>query len=107
MRNRRAHYRIVYPVHERPWIVYGTSISEVTECSERGLRFRTVGSPLPAGTALVGRLGMRHGQEVRFGGSVIWGDEQTTALHLDRAPIPFLAMMREQMYLRHAALQTQ
>ena len=103
--NRREHYRISYPDNERPRFVFGTSISEVMQCSERGIRFRTVGAPPAEGSRVAGRLGMRHGREVRISGVVVWSDEQTVALKLDRTPIPFLAMMREQLYLRNAEEQ--
>lgn len=105
MKNRRAHYRIVYPIRERPRLVYGSAISEVIECSERGIRFRTAGALREPGTRLNGRVSMRHGKEVRISGTIVWSDDQTTAVHLDRTPIPFLAMMREQLYLRQAAYE--
>lgn len=103
--NRREHYRISYPVNKRPRFVFGTSISEVMQCSERGIRFRTVGAPPETGSRISGRLGMRHGDEVRIAGTVVWSDESSVALKLDRAPIPFLAMMREQLFLRQTEEQ--
>lgn len=105
MENRRQHYRIHYPLTERPRLVYGSSISEVIECSEKGVRFRTAGLPPEVGAKIDGRIGMRHGREVRIAGTVVWSDENTVSVHLDRDPIPFLAMMREQLYLRHLARQ--
>jgi hypothetical protein len=105
--NRRNYYRVSYPETERPRFVFGTSISEVMQCSERGLRFRTAG-PVPIeGSEISGRFAMRHGCEVRIAGRVVWSDENTVALNLDNAPIPFLAVMREQIYLRRAREQQQ
>lgn len=105
--NRRNYYRVSYPESERPRFVFGTSISEVMQCSERGLRFRTAG-PVPIeGSEISGRFAMRHGCEVRIAGRVVWSDENTVALNLDHAPIPFLAVMREQIYLRRAREQQQ
>lgn len=105
MQNRREHYRISYPEAERPRFAYGAAISEVIECSERGLRFRTAGSRPEEGVRITGRVALRHGKEARVSGVVVWSDEHIVALYLDRTPIPFLAMMREQLYLRHLKRQ--
>lgn len=105
MQNRRAHYRIIYPATARPRFVYGSSISDVIECSERGLRFRTAGVPPADGARVSGRLSMRHGKEFRVSGKVVWGNEHVIALFLDKTPIPFLAIMREQLHLRHLRRQ--
>lgn len=99
--NRRAYFRIGYPADTRPRIVFGASISEVLECSEGGIRFRTtVERPAP-GTPLSGRIIMCHGGEFRFAGTVVWCDAESTALKLDRIPLPFLAILREQLFLRN------
>lgn len=105
MENRRQHYRITYPQSERPRFVFGSSISEIIECSERGLRFRTAGKRPEEEARISGRVAMRHGKEVRVSGFVVWSDENIVALYLDRIPIPFLAVMREQLYLRHLERQ--
>jgi hypothetical protein len=101
-KNRRQHYRITYPSAERARFVFGTVISEVIECSERGMRFRAAGEPLSIGTRVTGRIAMRHGKEIRISGTVVRCDDSSVALNLDRVAIPFLAIMREQLYLRHA-----
>jgi hypothetical protein len=44
---------------------------------------------------------MRHGLEVPVCGTVIWSDAHVVAMNLDRTPIPFLAIMREQLLLRN------
>lgn len=88
---------------ERARFTFGTSISEVLECSERGLRFRTAGPELPPGTRVNGRVAMRHGKEIRISGTVMRSSTEEIALSLDRGPIPFLAVMREQLYLRQAS----
>lgn len=104
--NRRKHYRVTYPDMERARFVFGTSISEVLECSERGLRFRAAGPELRIGTRVNGRVAMRHGKEIRISGTVLRSNPQEIALNLDRGPIPFLAVMREQLYLRQASRET-
>jgi hypothetical protein len=98
--NRRQHYRISYPDAERPRFVHGTTISEVLECSERGLRLRPTGELPAPGTPVSGRLSLRHGVQVNVAGTVVWCDEGNVAIHLDVAPIPLLAVIREQLYLR-------
>jgi hypothetical protein len=103
MNNRRQYYRIQYPAFERPRLVSGWSITEVLECSERGIRFRTAGGPPDEGTRVSGRVGLRHGQEVRIAGVVVWSDADEVALHLDDEPIPFLCILREHLYLRRVA----
>jgi hypothetical protein len=103
MQNRRQHYRVRYPRNERPRLVYGSAITDVIECSERGVRFRTAGVPPAIGARVSGRISLRHGKELRVSGKVVWSDQEAVALFLDRTPIPFLAIMREQLYLRHLA----
>jgi hypothetical protein len=100
MENRRQHYRIRYSETDGPRLVFGSCISEVLECSERGLRFRTAGAPPDRGTPIIGRLALRHGKEIHIAGRVAWSDSKVVAVHLDREPIPFLDMMREQLFLR-------
>lgn len=100
--NRRQHYRIRYPLEERARFVFGLAISEILEISERGIRFRAAGEPLAAGTRVNGRIALRHGKEIKVSGTVVRMEDDTVALRLDRKPIPFLAVMREQLYLRQA-----
>jgi len=103
MENRRQHYRISYPATARPRFVSGTSISEVIECSERGLRVMPTGDAPEPGEQLTGRLSLCHGVQVSVAGTVIWSDDGNVAIHLDVTPIPFLAVIREQLYLRKLA----
>jgi hypothetical protein len=100
MYNRRKHYRIVYPLTERPSFAHNDSICEVIECSERGLRFRAEERQPPLHSRVAGRLALRHGLEIEVSGMVVRKSEGGVALHLDLQPIPFVAVMREQLYLR-------
>ena len=104
--NRRQHYRITYPPAERPRFVHGTTISEVLECSERGLRLRLTGELPAPGSPMSGRLTLRHGVQVNVAGKVVWCDEDNVAIHLDVASIPLLAVIREQLYLRRLTFRT-
>lgn len=105
MENRRQHYRISYPDFERPRFIHGTAISEVLECSERGLRFIPSDEMPAVGSHVAGRVVMCHGVQLGVAGTVVWSEADTVALHLDTTPIPFLGIIREQLYLRRAARQ--
>ena len=53
--SRRALYRIVYPIDERPTFEIGRFVYEVIDCSERGLRYEVKDRRVPAlGTPLGG-----------------------------------------------------
>jgi hypothetical protein len=105
MQNRRQHFRIKYPGGERPRFVYESSISEVLECSERGIRLRPAGETPGLGQNVSGRIALCHGAQLNVAGKVIWSGEGTVSIHLDTDPIPFLAIIREQLYLRRVARQ--
>jgi hypothetical protein len=100
MHNRRKHYRIIYPLTERPSFGFDSTISEVIELSERGLRFRADEHKPPLHSRVAGRVALRHGLELEVSGIVVRKTENSIALHLDLQPIPFMAVMREQLYLR-------
>jgi len=100
MYNRRKHYRVVYPLTERPSFAFDQTIYQVIECSERGLRFRAEERQPPLYSRVGGRLVLRHGLEIQVSGRVVRRSETFVALHLDLQPIPFVAVMREQLYLR-------
>lgn len=103
MENRRQHYRITYQHTDRPRFVHGTCISEVLECSERGVRIVPSGQMPVIGSRVTGRISMRHGALITVEGTVVWIENGVAALHLDTTPVPFLAMIREQLYLRRLA----
>lgn len=102
--NRRGHYRVVYPVAERPRLVVGSHICEVLDCSERGLRFRPCGVLGPrVGDELEGRVRLLRGEEVRIQGTVLRHEPDDVTLLLRGSGIPFGAILHEQIYLRRAA----
>jgi hypothetical protein len=101
--NRREYYRIAYPAAERPRLVLGTSIYEVHDCSETGIRFQLgETAPLESGAPLQGRLRLRCGAEVRVQGAVLRqeGDMVTASLG---AGVPLGAILKEQLHLRAVA----
>lgn len=99
--NRRAHFRVPYPVAERPRLVFGATICEVVDCSERGVRF--VPPPLRAlsqGTRIEARLRFPRGEEVPLCGTVVHAEGGCASLRLEGDGIPFASILREQIYLR-------
>lgn len=103
MDDRRQHYRIRYPETEQPRFVFGTYICQVLECSERGIRVRPSGESPEIGSQLTGRISMCHGAQLNVAGTVVWSEGGLIAIHLDSRPIPFLAVIREQIHLRRLA----
>lgn len=105
MDDQRQHYRIRYPDGEQPRFIFGTYICQVLECSERGIRVRPSGETPEVGSQLTGRISMCHGAQLSVAGTVVWCEGGLIAIHLDSQPIPFLAVIREQLYLRRLARQ--
>jgi hypothetical protein len=102
--NRRDFYRIPYPPDDRPRFVLGDSISEVLDCSERGLRFRSSSPDIPAlGSYVIGRLRFQRGEELHLSGEVVRVENAEVAISLVESGIPFGTILQEQFYLRRAA----
>jgi hypothetical protein len=99
--SRRALYRIVYPLDERPAFEIGRFVYEVIDCSERGIRYQVKDRRVPAlGTPLGGTLQFRRGGHVEITGEVIRTRGATVALALDAPGISFSDVLAEQRYLR-------
>jgi len=99
--SRRALYRIVYPLHERPAFEMGRFVYEVIDCSERGIRYEVKDRRVPAlGTPLGGTIQFRRGGEVEITGEVIRTRGGSVALALDPPGVPFSDILAEQRYLR-------
>jgi hypothetical protein len=99
--SRRALYRIIYPLDERPAFEIGRFVYEVIDCSERGIRYEVKDRRVPAlGTPLGGTLIFRRGGSVEITGEVIRTRGPTVALALDMPGIPFSDILAEQRYLR-------
>lgn len=98
--SRRAVYRIVYPLVERPTLQVGRFLYEVVDCSENGLRYEVRDRRVPAlGTVLGGELQFRRGVEIDITGEVIRTMGDLVVLALDPA-LPFGEVLAEQRYLR-------
>ncbi len=99
--SRRALYRIVYPVVERPAFELGRNVYEVLDCSERGLRYEVKDRRVPPlGTPIAGTLQFRRGGSVDVTGSVVRTWAGTVAVALDPPGVPFLDILAEQRFLR-------
>jgi hypothetical protein len=102
--NRRDFYRIPYPPDDRPRFVLGDNISEVLDCSERGLRFKSSSPDIPAlGGCVMGRLRFQRGEELHLRGEVVRVENDEVAISLVESGIPFGTILQEQFYLRRAA----
>jgi hypothetical protein len=98
--SRRALYRIVYPLSERPTFEVGTTLYDVIDCSERGLRYQLNYQRVPeVGGIVMGWLHFRRGESIRVHGKVLRAMRGVVALALEPA-LPFAEVMSEQRYLR-------
>src|SRR5579871_972709 len=99
--SRRALYRIVYPLVERPAFEIGRNVYEVIDCSERGLRYEVKDRRMPAlGTPLAGTVLFRRGASIVITGEVIRTRAGTVVLALDPPGVPFFDILAEQRFLR-------
>jgi hypothetical protein len=103
--NRRQHYRVEYPAHDRPAFIAGPLRGAVSDCSQTGVRVLfPAGLPTEAGVL----MGDRMSAEIRFArgeseeveGTVMRYDGKTLVLQLDVRQLPFGRIMREQLWLR-------
>jgi len=99
--SRRAHYRIAYPLVERPTFEVGRHTYEILECSERGLRYAAPDRRVPElGSELGGRIQFRRGALVEVAGEVTRAHSGVVVLFLRMQGIPFSEILLEQRYLR-------
>ena len=93
-------YRIVYPLTERPTFEVGSTIYDVVDCSERGLRYELNHQRIPEiGSSVAGVLHFPRGDSIRAEGKVLRALRGNVALWLEPA-LPFAQVMAEQRYLR-------
>lgn len=98
--NRREYYRIPFPETDRPRMVVGTSISEVIECSERGLSFQPAAECGDVGDVVEGRIRFPRGVELSIRGDVVRVGDDRVSLALRGTGIPFAVIFQEQLHLR-------
>jgi hypothetical protein len=99
--SRRAHYRVTYPLVERPAFEVAGATYEVVQCSERGLRYQVSDGGVPAlGDEVRGTIRFRRGAKVEVTGEVTRAQGGEVVLVLHQRGIPFSDMLLEQQYLR-------
>ena len=98
--NRREYYRIPFPEMDRPRVVVGTVISEVIECSERGLSFQPSAETGDVGEALEGRIRFPRGVDLPIHGEVVRVLPDRVSVSLQGSGIPFAVIFQEQLHLR-------
>jgi len=99
--SRRAHFRIVYPLTERPAFEVGRSVYEIIDCSELGLRFEVRDRKVfLAGTPMEGTVQFRRGESIDVSGQVLRAQGGMVVLILDAPGITFSGILGEQRYLR-------
>lgn len=102
----REHYRVEYPLRERPTLVLEGEPFEVIECSESGLRYSLgkAGVQPPVGSPLRGVVRFPTSAEIPVSGVVARVDEGRVAVRFSGTGIPFATVMAEQIYLRRKYL---
>jgi hypothetical protein len=104
--SRRNHYRIAFPLAERPSLVVERLTFDVVECSETGLRFDVGDRRSPEmGSRLMGQILFRSGESLDVGGDVVRLKDGSVALALQPPGIPFALIIRQQRYLRGKGYQ--
>jgi hypothetical protein len=98
--NRREYYRIPFPESDRPRVVVGTAISEVIECSERGLSYHPASEAGGLGEVQEGRLRFPRGVELPIRGEIVRVSGDRVSLSLQGTGIPFAVIFQEQLHLR-------
>lgn len=94
--SRRAVYRVVYPVRERPTFSIGPDSFSVIDCSELGLRYQVPEFHRPTvGATVGGRVRFRRGVEVQVSGEVVRVQDGTVALWFRTEAIPLAEMVAE------------
>lgn len=96
--DRRAHYRLRYPVVERPSARVGGRVYQVTEISEGGARLLLDGSVMAPGDAVAAVIRFHDGETLPINGVVLRIDRSEAVVKLS-AGISLSRMLVEQQYL--------
>jgi hypothetical protein len=98
--SRRAHFRIIYPLVERPAFEVGRYVYEIVDCSELGLRYEVKDNRLPTvGTEIGGVVQFRRGTSIEVIGQVLRAQNGMVVLVLAPPGITFSGILGEQRYL--------
>ena len=95
----RKHFRVRYPVGDRPKITVAGSEGSVLNLSENGVQFVSAGScDADRGETLCARIEFSGGNQMEVRGKVVIIQGQSFALELD-TPLPLGLMMAEHRFL--------
>ncbi len=98
--SRRSHYRVIYPIEQRPTFNVGRFFHEVVDLSEKGLRYEVKDRRVPiVGSKVSGTLSFKRGSELAIVGEVIRARGGLVVIALE-PPIAFGEVLAEQQYLR-------
>ena len=98
--SRRSHFRVVYPIEERPTFNVGRFFHEVVDLSEKGLRYEVRDRRVPTvGTKVSGTLAFKRGHELTINGEVLRARGGLVVIILEPA-LDFGEVLAEQQYLR-------
>lgn len=99
VRDRRAHFRIVYPSKARPSLTIGEESFPVVDLCERGIRFmKKDNTPLPLGQVLKATITFAHKRTMELVGEILRVQGNDAVIFL-ATPIPPGAILEEQRYL--------
>jgi hypothetical protein len=101
--SRRAVYRVVYPVMERPTFALPGETFPVLDCSELGMRYESRDHRPELGSTLAGVVRFRRGAEVPVTGEVIRVEKGTIAIWFGAQGIPLSEVLAERAYLSSAS----
>lgn len=98
--NRRDHYRVRYPITERPRLFTENQPCEILDCSSQGLRYLlSKQAPPPIGAIVEGMVRFRRGATVSVTGVVVRVRDKEVALYFPNSGIPASILLEEQRYL--------
>lgn len=98
-RDRREHYRIVYPSRARPKLTVGETHYWVVDMCERGLRFlHPQADSLEVGQTVRGTVLFADGSSMAVEGEVMRVGTGEAVLHL-AVPVPAARILQEQRHL--------
>ena len=101
MESARDHYRVTYPVRERPVLVLQDCEWPVCDLSETGIRYEVASGELPEiGDEIYGEVRFRRGDRGLIAGEVLRIDGRRVALRLEPPGISFRVLLDEQQFLR-------
>lgn len=99
--NLRAHFRVVFPLGARPWLVLDGWVLPVLDCSEQGIRILAPEEARPeVEEELTGRIRFPNGEEREVTGTAIRHTEDGIAVQLRPPGIDFSTILRLQLHLR-------